>query len=119
MPDFSEVIEELTGAGYTPTEAIQATVALTRIPQIETLLVNPVAYDFIVATLLNGYKPTSEQQRIMVEGITSFSSRENQCYFMYTVEGMSFSRIAEELNISKSSVQRYIERAREKITSVA
>lgn len=118
MPDFSEVIEELTGAGYTESEAIQATVALARIPQIDLLLGNPVAAEFMVKVLLRGFEPSNDYQKALVEGISSFAKRERQCYFMHTVEGMSFSKVAAELGISKGSVQQSIERARKKLNSV-
>lgn len=117
MPDFSEVIEELSGAGYTSAEAIQATVAMSKIPQIDSLLQNPVATDYMVRMLLNGFEPVSNQQEALVDGISSFSKREKQCYFMHTMESKTFSAIGEELGVSKSMVQQSIERARKKLGS--
>lgn len=117
MADFSEVVEELTGAGYTEAEALLATVALAKIPQIDRLIRNPVVTDFIIGILLDGFEPTSEMQRAMVEGIAAFSKGEKQRYFMHTVEGMSFGAIAKEFGVSKGSVQQSIERARKKLQS--
>ena len=115
MPDFSEVVEELTGAGYSEAEALQATVALAKIPQIDRLIRNPVVTDFIIGILLDGFEPTSEHQRVLVEGIATFSKRQKECYFKHTVEGMSFANIAKEFGVSKGAVQQSIERARKKL----
>lgn len=115
MPDFSEVIAELSGSGYTNAEAIQATVALSKIPQIDSLLQNETATDYMVKILLEGFEPDNEQQEILVNGVSSFSKRERQCYFMHVMESMSFSVIAKELGVSKGTVQQSIERARKKL----
>lgn len=115
MPDFSEVLEELSGSGYTRFEAIQATVALSKIPQIEELLQSPVATEYMVKMLLDGFKPMNEQQKVLVDGIASFSLRERQCYILYVAQGMSMGDIAVELEVSKGTVQSHIERARKKL----
>ena len=46
---------------------------------------------------------------------SSLSEREWECFVLHNAIGMSMSAIAEELDISKSTVQTHIKRAREKI----
>lgn len=46
------------------------------------------------------------------------SARERQCCELYYQEGYSFATIGEMLGMSKSSVQSYIERARQKVEKV-
>lgn len=58
---------------------------------------------------------TREEKIIMADILASFSLRERQCYLLHTAQGMSWSAIAEELGISKSTVQQSINRARKKV----
>lgn len=54
---------------------------------------------------------TREEKIIMADILSSFSLRERQCYILYVGQGMSMNAIAIELEVSKSTVQKYIERA--------
>ena len=58
---------------------------------------------------------TDKEKRHLRGILISLSHRESQCFLLNTVRLMSFQQIADELKISRSSVQKYIERAREKI----
>ncbi|WP_438312250.1 sigma-70 family RNA polymerase sigma factor [Sporosarcina sp. FA9] len=58
---------------------------------------------------------TREEKVIMADILASFSLRERQCYILHMAQGMSWSKIAEELGVSKSMVQQSIRRARKKI----
>lgn len=58
----------------------------------------------------------TEHERFMIEeAMRDLSYREKQCYMLHAVDGMSFEEIARELYVGRSTVQKYIERAREKI----
>lgn len=59
---------------------------------------------------------TKEEKAAMADILVSFSLRERQCYILHTAQGMSMAEIAEELGVSKSSVQMYINRAKDKVT---
>ena len=58
-----------------------------------------------------------EEKVIMTDILASFSLRERQCYILHVAQGMSWSKIADELGVSKSMVQQSIKRARKKIDS--
>jgi len=60
---------------------------------------------------------TREEKMILADILASFSLRERQCYLLHVAQGMSWSKIADELGISKSMVQQSINRARKKIKS--
>ncbi|WP_342512268.1 sigma-70 family RNA polymerase sigma factor [Sporosarcina sp. FSL K6-1522] len=60
---------------------------------------------------------TREEKVIMADILASFSLRERQCYILHVAQGMSWSKIADELGVSKSMVQQSINRARKKIKS--
>lgn len=60
---------------------------------------------------------TREEKIILADILASFSMRERQCYLLHVAQGMSWSKIADELGISKSMVQQSINRARKKIKS--
>lgn len=57
---------------------------------------------------------TADQKIMLINVLLKLSSRERQCFLLHTVQGMSWAEIAKELNLSKNSVQKYIERARTK-----
>jgi len=58
---------------------------------------------------------TREEKLIMADILASFSLRERQCYILHVAQGLSWSKIANELGVSKSMVQQSICRARKKI----
>lgn len=58
---------------------------------------------------------TREEKMIMADILASFSLRERQCYILHEGQKMSMSKIADELEITKRSVQQYVERARKKV----
>lgn len=58
----------------------------------------------------------TEDERFRIEeAMRDLSERERQCYMLHVVDGMTFEEISRELHVGRSSVQTYIERAREKI----
>lgn len=61
---------------------------------------------------------TQQQKQHFWNILAQLSHRERVCYLSHVVNLWSFSEIASELGISKSSVQTYIERAREKIKQI-
>ncbi|GIN89867.1 hypothetical protein J22TS1_09180 [Siminovitchia terrae] len=65
---------------------------------------------------VNERKPlmTKEEKNILQDILSSFFRRERQCYLLNVAQGMSWVAIANELGISKSSVQTHIKRARNK-----
>ncbi len=58
----------------------------------------------------------SKQDRFKIEeAMRELSERERQCFMMFNVDLMSLEEIAAELNLGKSTVQSYVDRAKEKI----
>lgn len=58
---------------------------------------------------------SEEQKRLLVNILVDLSHRERQCYLLHMAQGYSMREVAEELKISKASVQKFIERAKNKI----
>ena len=58
---------------------------------------------------------TREERVILADILSSFSLRERTCYILHEGQKMSMAKIADELGITKRSVQQYIERARKKV----
>ncbi|RFA37048.1 Fis family transcriptional regulator [Virgibacillus dokdonensis] len=58
---------------------------------------------------------SEEQKHLLVNILMDLSHRERQCYLLHMAQGYSMREVAEELNISKASVQKFIERAKSKI----
>ncbi|GGB41603.1 hypothetical protein GCM10011409_18900 [Lentibacillus populi] len=56
----------------------------------------------------------SERQDL-INILIDLSHRERQCYLLHMAQGWSMQEIADELNIKKPSVQKFIERAKNKI----
>ncbi|WP_340084190.1 sigma-70 family RNA polymerase sigma factor [Siminovitchia sp. FSL H7-0308] len=59
-------------------------------------------------------KMTREEKVILADILSSFSLRERQCFILHKAHGLSMQRIANELCLSKATVQMYISRARKK-----
>lgn len=59
---------------------------------------------------------TEEERKAITKVLLTLSHRERQCFIMHAAYQWSMQEIAEELNITKSSVQKYIERAKNKIS---
>jgi positive control factor len=59
---------------------------------------------------------TEEQKKLIVNILLCLSHRERQCYLLHMAEGWSLQEIADELKLSKSTVQKYVERAKNKIS---
>lgn len=65
-------------------------------------------------------KPLDDRdKRRLVDILWNLSARERQCYLMHMSYGMSYAEIAREINVSRASVQKFIERARKKIKLIA
>lgn len=58
---------------------------------------------------------TAEEKIILADIFASLSLRERQCFILHEAGGISMGKIADELGITKSSVQYYIRHARNKV----
>lgn len=56
-----------------------------------------------------------EEKQALVNILVDLSHRERQCYLLHMAQGWSMQEVADELKISKSTVQKYIERAKNKV----
>ena len=61
------------------------------------------------------FEITDDQKNTLVEIFKLLSDRERECFLLHIGQGWSMQEIADELNISKSTVQTHVERAKEKI----
>src|SRR5690625_680445 len=61
------------------------------------------------------FEITDDQKNTLVEIFKVLSDRERECFLLHIGQGWSMQEIADELNISKSTVQTHVERAKEKI----
>lgn|SRR5690625_2631777 len=58
---------------------------------------------------------TEEEKKTLFDMLIDLSHRERQCYLLHFAQGMSMQEVANELGITKSSVQKFINRAKSKI----
>lgn len=58
---------------------------------------------------------SNEDKSAIVDVLIDLSVRERQCYVLHNAYGMSMAVIGKEIGVSKSSVQKYIVRANDKI----
>lgn len=58
---------------------------------------------------------TNDDKQAIYNILSSLSVRERQCFILHNAYQLSMSEVGNELNISKSTVQKYIDRAKEKI----
>ncbi|WP_432355298.1 sigma-70 family RNA polymerase sigma factor [Sporosarcina sp. A2] len=58
---------------------------------------------------------TQEEKMILSQIFGEMSLRERQCYILHVGQKMSMGRIAEEMGVSKGTVQGYLKRAEKKV----
>lgn len=58
------------------------------------------------------------QKEVLIDLIQRLSERERQCFIRHVGQKKSMAEVGEELGISKSSVQEYLIRTREKVDNV-
>lgn len=61
---------------------------------------------------------TKEQRHIINLLLNTWTDRERDCFILYMADNKSMSEISEIIDISKASVQTYINRAKEKVDVV-
>jgi RNA polymerase sigma factor (sigma-70 family) len=61
---------------------------------------------------------SNQQKKMIVDILLQLSTRERECYLLHMAHGLSYAEIADELNISRRTVQQYVERAKEKIKKI-
>ncbi|SEU32442.1 sigma factor-like helix-turn-helix DNA-binding protein [Paenibacillus sp. NFR01] len=70
-----------------------------------------------VCVQLAGVKMTDAERLRMVEALLALSDRERTCFLLHMAQGLTLIAISDKLGVSKRSVQQYIDRAKEKISS--
>src|SRR5699024_2029913 len=63
----------------------------------------------------NDKELTNEEKELVADILLVLSPRERQCYLLHYVNQLSFEEIADELKLSKGTIQSYVERAKAKI----
>jgi RNA polymerase sigma factor (sigma-70 family) len=58
---------------------------------------------------------TEEEKRRVTDVLRTLSFRERHCFILNVSYGLSYNEIADEMKLSKASVQQYVIRARKKI----
>ncbi|MEN2765817.1 sigma-70 family RNA polymerase sigma factor [Ornithinibacillus xuwenensis] len=56
-----------------------------------------------------------DEKRVIFNILAEMTPRQRQCFLLHTVYALSYSDISRELKIGRSTVQKHIERAKEKI----
>ncbi|MCE3202486.1 sigma-70 family RNA polymerase sigma factor [Paenibacillus sonchi] len=60
----------------------------------------------------------SEAERLrLVDALLALSDRERTCFLLHMAQGLTLKEISDKLELSKRTVQSYIDRAKEKISS--
>ena len=57
-----------------------------------------------------------DEKQAIFNVLVDLSPRERQCFLFHTVYFMTYAQISEELKIGRSTVQKYVERAKNKIS---
>lgn len=60
----------------------------------------------------------TKQRELLLKLFNTLSDREKQCFILHEAEQLSMSEIGKKLNVSKTTVQSYINRARKKVEEV-
>ena len=118
MPNFSDLLEEINGNGYTEVELLEITEVLTDFVVAKEKIMASISAlfdeDELSERLMNLSMP-SLQQQMTATLLKDLSPRERQCFLMPTVQNMTFSQIAKELGFTKGATNVFMTRARKKL----
>lgn len=112
-----ELIKDLSNKGCTDAEAIEIATDLIKVDMLKSEF-GHLLDEVKLSEVIEATKKTSDQDRKLAIILHNLSERERECYLMHTVQLMSMGKIAESLAVSKSSVQTYIDRARDKVVKL-
>lgn len=65
---------------------------------------------------LSGAQMSGAERLRMVEALLALSDRERTCFLLHMAQGLTLQEISDKLELSKRTVQSYIDRAKEKIS---
>ncbi|NOV01359.1 sigma factor-like helix-turn-helix DNA-binding protein [Paenibacillus planticolens] len=58
---------------------------------------------------------TNDEKKKIVDILLCLSTRERQCYLFHMAHGLTYAEIADRLRVSRTSVQKFVERAKSKV----
>lgn len=113
---LAELIEDLSENGLLEYDSFVAAIDLVKTEKLKRIIGGEFAFrEEKLQRVLQASENLSRQEEIMYNTLTGLSKREKQCFLKHTIENKTYQQIADELQITKSAVQTYIERARNKI----
>lgn len=112
---LSEVVMTLDGNGFTKSEAMELSSKIVLLADTDTLWLRGVTIKVCENEDFCDFEPQNDWQQRTSDILINLSSKERQCYLLSTVQSYSVSTISEILNLSSSSVRRYLENAKEKL----
>ncbi|MGY0692633.1 sigma-70 family RNA polymerase sigma factor [Virgibacillus sp. FSP13] len=59
---------------------------------------------------------SNDEKQAVFDILSELSPRERQCFLLHKVYFMTYAQVSEELKIGRSTVQKYVERAKNKIS---
>lgn len=66
--------------------------------------------------LLASAEPLTEDERQrLIDCVAVMTERELTCWLLHMAHGLTYSQISDRLGVSRASVQRFVERARDKV----
>jgi len=58
---------------------------------------------------------TDDERRKLLDCVAVMTERELTCWLLHMAHGLTYSQISDRLGVSRASVQRFVERARDKV----
>lgn len=58
---------------------------------------------------------TEDEKRRLIDCVAVMTERELTCWLLHMAHGLTYSQISDRLGVSRASVQRFVERARDKV----
>ncbi|SDW30966.1 sigma-70 family RNA polymerase sigma factor [Paenibacillus sp. PDC88] len=65
---------------------------------------------------LSGQEITDAERLRLVDALLALSDRERTCFLLHMAQGLTLQEISHKLDLSKRSVQQYVDRAKSKIS---
>lgn len=116
MLTLPKTIEELSNEGCSDSTAMEIATDLLKV-EVMRRQFNHEFEELKLNKVLQATKEAKNRELEAFSILNRLSKREKECYLLHKTELLSMGKIANKLNISKSSVQIYIKRAKGKIKS--
>lgn len=116
--ELQELIVGLSNEGCTDREAIETATDLFKVDMLRKRFGDNLN-ELVLDEVIQVSKEASDEERKVFTLLNRMSRRERECYLLHHVELLSMGKISNMLGVSKGTVQKYLQRSKNKVLNNA